>query len=436
MTYLDEIKGTIGQKRFLKLDKLSNAVFSYKYGGLYSSVPLGQNSYVEDLIPKLLEESEFFEDLGLKISPIDAINIMYKCKLIKASTNIDTYRERTIGCNLYDEFDFFIPWDRRNDDYETLLEEYFERLRNQLSTNTLIVPIKSFKGNYYLIQSFFDELFKELGYPYIAFIFEDYIIQKHKEFGRLDESNYERAQRYFSSPSIGFSIHGSSLYCRWYSNMLLKPLVSLTKIAGFIYPGQVEFGGNLAEVMAPTYPVFLEKATTGCFMWDEDKKEPILKVPDGCLSRSFGNRSVTNMWLDIRNFKNIREFILSQKSIFEIFKNPWNRANYNDVVPTLDILSSATQSTDLGAKILSIYCCLEHIFVPKGIKKNNKEIIVENIHNLDPNLKEWFTELYEYRCDYSHKGYIKMNDRVLELIRYSITNTLLLLKLKLSNRTA
>lgn len=56
--------------------------------------------------------------------------------------------------------------------------------------------------------------------------------------------------------------------------------------------------------------------------------------------------------------------MFDHNAIFESVTNPWSAKSIDDVAPPLDILSSATQILDLGAKILLIYCCLEHLFVP------------------------------------------------------------------------
>ena len=104
--------------------------------------------------------------------------------------------------------------------------------------------------------------------------------------------------------------------------------------------------------MAPTFPVFLGTHSHGCFCWDEDKKEPWLKIPDGCLWRSFGYRGISKIWLDSRTFEGIEKFLLEHKNIFNLLRNPWDKRYLNDIAPTLDILGSATQIPDLGAKVL------------------------------------------------------------------------------------
>jgi hypothetical protein len=103
---------------------------------------------------------------------------------------------------------------------------------------------------------------------------------------------------------------------------------------------------------APTFPVFLGDHAQGCYSWGEDKKESWAKIPDGCLFLSFGYRGLSNMWLDFRTLPAIKRFMLNHRRIFENLKNPWNARSINDVAPALDILSSATQIPDVGAKML------------------------------------------------------------------------------------
>lgn len=430
MKFIEEIKSTIGEETYLNLNKIANGLFSEKkYFGL--KTPLGQTSYIDELLPNLLTECEQFEKLNLKISPIDIVNILYKCKLVKASKTIEEYREKTFFCDYVSEFDFYIPWEKRKETENTLVEDYFERLKSSIKENTLVVEISSFKGNSYEIQCFFDSLFKKLSYPFKAFIDTDTILEEYKNLELRNEYTIDIAKDFFSSPSIGFTVYGSLFYCRWFSNTWLKVFISLLKIGGYIYPGQIEFGNNTTSIQAPSFPVFLGTFSKGCFIWDEDKKLPLVKIPDGCLSRSFGNRSITNILLDNRTFLQIKNFIFDNKLIFDLLRNPWNRYAQKDILPTLDILSSVVHSTEIGAKILLIYCCLEHIFVPPNIKINNRNYIIGGIYSLDLDLIKWFNELYEYRCDYSHKGYIRANNKILSFIGLSIANTLRLLRLKL-----
>jgi hypothetical protein len=429
MSFIEEIKSNIGEETYLKLDRSANGLFSQ----LKSNPSLSFKSMIEDLLIKLVNECELFENKGLRINPIDVINILYKCKLIKSCKTKEDYDKKIVGYNYVDEFDFFIPWAKKDTDINVLIQEYHERLKSLIKEHTLLIEINSFNGNNYEIQSFLDNLFRELKYPFKTFIDSSFIISEHKKLGLVFESNLENAQSYFCSPSIGFSVSGSLLYCRWYSNFWLKSFLSLLKVGGFIYPGQIEFGCNIVTaIQAPNFPVFLGTYSKGIYIWDEDKKELLTKIPDGCLSRSYGNRSITKMWLDIRTFTYIRKFIVDNRPIFESLKNPWNIKVQKDILPTLDIMSSTIYSIDIGAKILLTYCCLEHLFVPLNVKINNKSYIVENINSLDPSLNDWFEELYKYRCDYAHKGYIKGNNKILDFIKISMFNVLILLRKKIS----
>ena len=138
------------------------------------------------------------------------------------------------------------------------------------------------------------------------------------------------------------------------------------------------------------------------------------------------------MWLDLRNFSKIKKFMLDHRAIFDHLKNPWNATNTGDVAPTLDILSSATQIPDLGAKILLIYCCLEHLFVPEQAGAENKKYIIGGLKALKPKLAPWFDSLYLQRCEYAHKGFVLRTDATWMLISDSMSNVMSLLAAKLS----
>jgi hypothetical protein len=205
----------------------------------------------------------------------------------------------------------------------------------------------------------------------------------------------------------------------------------MLRIAGFIHAGQREFTLG-SQMEPPIFPVFLGMHAHGAYQWGEDKKESWEKLPDGCLFRSFGFRGLSNMWLDHRNFSGIKKFMLEQRSIFDRLQNPWNPSNTNDVAPTLDILSSATQIPDLGAKILLIYCCLEHLFVPENAGADNSKYIIGGLKALKPQLISWFQTLYRQRCEYAHRGFVLRTDETLALITDSMKNVMSLLVAKLS----
>jgi hypothetical protein len=185
-------------------------------------------------------------------------------------------------------------------------------------------------------------------------------------------------------------------------------------------------------MIAPTSPVFLGDHSGGAYKWDEDKRESWAKIPDGCLFRSFGYRGLSKAWFDRRTFPSLEKFFRNQGKIFECLKNPWTTRNLTDVAPTLDILSSATQIPDVGAKILLIYCCLEHLFVPKNAKTDNRKYIVGGMNALAPQLLTWFNQLYDLRCDYAHKGFVLRDEGTMSLIMDSMKNVMALLIAKIS----
>jgi hypothetical protein len=86
---------------------------------------------------------------------------------------------------------------------------------------------------------------------------------------------------------------------------------------------------------------------------------------------------------------------------------------------------------DDGAKLLLTYCCLEHLFVPQGFKRDNKKYIIGGLNALRPDLLKWFEDLYERRCAYAHKGFLVPGEQGRGLTVESIKNVLALVMAKL-----
>jgi len=124
--------------------------------------------------------------------------------------------------------------------------------------------------------------------------------------------------------------------------------------------------------------------------------------------------------------------MLDYKVVFKSLINPWSTKSISDVAPALDILSSATQIPDLGAKILLLYCCLEHLFVPKDAFTENKKYIVGGMNALGPHLLPWFNCLYNLRCAYAHKGFVLRDEETMAIVADSVKNVMTLLGAKLS----
>jgi hypothetical protein len=388
------------------------------------------------LLGEFLSEFESFEKAGLKVSPLELVTIIFKCKLLFACKTEQEFGQRCGG--LYPlgvDSALIVRWSERIESADVLIARHIAGLEAGIRERTMVSHISSVAstGPDPNPQTGFQALLTALGFPFVCFFDGDHLIQKHRELEPgLRSYDQERATRFFSAPSIGFRASGSKDYCFWYSTTWLRTFLNLLRIASYIHPGQVDFGMDNVQMTAPTFPVFLGEHAQGAYKWDEDKIESWAKIPDGCLFRSFGFRGLSKAWFDRRTLPNIEKLLLNQKKIFDCLKNPWNPRNTRDVAPALDILSSATQMPDVGVKILLIYCCLEHLFVPKNIQTDNKKYIVGGMNALAPDLMPWFERLYRLRCDYAHKGFILRTDDTLGLIIDSMRNVMTLLVAKLS----
>ncbi|GEM_PF-1599490 len=436
-----ELKQKIGDEVYAKLEKEADIEV-----GLAISMPLldkyRQERWYQQryLAPILLSECEHFQKLALGFTPMDIVNILFRCKLAFAVKTEEEYHRRCTG-SYVDDWSFVIKWPEKSKGIDVVIDEYLERMMNFMDEKTLLVEI--FHIDYYspgpdhaTPTKFFEQLFEKLSLPFVAFFDEEQLVEKHKKGEpNLREYTLEKAKKYFHSPSIGFTAIGTDVYVHLYACGWLQTLLNMLRIAGFIYRPQIDFGRTGIEFFPPTTPVFLGGNSYGVWSWNEDAKAPWEKLPDGCLFLSFGYRGLSKMWLDPRAYAGIEKFILENKIVFEHIKNPWAPENIDGIVPALEILSTATQAPDLGAKILLIYCCLEHLFVPKGVGTDNKKYIIGGIHALRTKLIPWFDRLYKVRCEYAHKGYVLKNDEVRSLVFESIANAITLLTAKLAKNT-
>jgi hypothetical protein len=357
------LKTRIGEDVFSRLEKIAE-----KEVALAVQMPL-KDKYGQDLfyqsfvLGELLNECERFESAKLRISPPEVIKVFFRSKLLFACKSEPEYRQRCGG--FHNIGDFRIDWRERAEGADALVEKYGTRLEEQVRERILLSHASAFttiEGDPTTLRQFFDELFAALHFPFVCFPDDDLLLREHQELEPgLNSYDQASAKRFFSAPSIGFKIAGTHDYCFWYSVMWLRAFLNLLRIAAFIHPGQRSFGWD-ARMTGPTYPVFLGDHSMGAMIWDQDEKQSWAKIPDGCLFLSFGYRGLSNMWLDRRTFPGIRKFVTEHKPVLSALENPWRDKCINDIAPTLDVLSSATQIPDLGAKILLIYCCLEHLF--------------------------------------------------------------------------
>ncbi|MDE2031293.1 MAG: hypothetical protein KGI58_03505 [Patescibacteria group bacterium] len=379
------------------------------------------------LLTHFLEYFKVFQDKELQFTPIDVMNILFEAKLLFATQSEHEYEQRRGGGRFFEEPPFCFLWEEKEKSIEEVIKDHLHRIEYTLIERTLATVIRDFNTHPDMgdVVVFFKNLFEKIKLP-----FEFHSIENLPEKNIEEDSGYHEHQT--EKALISFKITGSRSYVYFYAGAQLRTFLNMLRVAGFVYHAQIDFGMWKVEMIAPSTPYFLStNEIGGVFSWEEDKKKPWEKIPDGCLFLSFGYRGLTTLFLDNRTFSGIEKFFLDNMIIFDKLKNPWDRNGINDIASSLDILSSATQIPDLGAKILQIYCCLEHLFVPKDIKKDNIKYIIGAINALRPDLIPWFTKLYKIRCDYAHKGYVQRDDKILSLVFESVNNTLVLLTSKL-----
>lgn len=435
MTFF-EFKDKIGQEAYSVLEKEAEKEVSLALKmDLIDEYGAERYYHQRFLMNELLNYFNLFENLKVGILPMEIVNILFRCKLAFAVADEKEYIQRVGGRSFGGYYGFTINWsDKTTLSIDDIIENRFNILFNSISEKRLLTPIDDFNCLKDDLQSFFNNLFVKLELPFIAFVSDKHIIKEHKRYEpNLIKYNKRSSKNFFQFPSIAYSSTGTETYSTFYAMAYLRTFLNLLRIGNFIQPPQIDFGGTKVKAMAPVGSAILGSHCQGCFCWHEDEKRPWEKTPDGALFLSFGYRGLSKMWLDKRCWNGLENFFIENKIIFEILKNPWSDKSIKDIEPTLDILSSVTQTSDLGAKILLIYCCLEHLFVPGSGKTENKTYIVGGINALKSDLLPWFDELYKLRCDYAHKGYILHDRSLLLFIFKSIKNLICLLTIKLKN---
>jgi hypothetical protein len=318
-----QIKQKIGEEVFSRLDKEADTEV-----GLALQMPLVDQYrkekwyYQRYLIPDLLEECELFEKLELKFSPMDIINVLFRCKLAFAVQTENDYYRRIPGHSYVDEYSFLIKWAEKANGIDSVIDQYLERMQDFISDKTLLAEISQF--NYKSVDpnasptEFFEQLFKKLSLPFVVFFDDDILLTKYKIADPHSRSHLlPDAKKYFLSPSIGFTSSGTSMYVQLYASAWLRTFLNMLRIGGFIYKPQIDFGWPEIGFSPPTTPVFLGSHSYGVWSWNEDAKMPWQKSPDGCLFLSFGYRGLSNMWLDARAYGGIEKFMLENKIIFD-----------------------------------------------------------------------------------------------------------------------
>ena len=436
MSFREHIQSRITEELWARLTVIANAEVSLALQHSLTDSS-GQRSYYRcrNWLPLVLQESCECQRAGLRVSPTDIVNILFRCKLLFAVASEDEYRTRAGGSWLDREWGFLVPWEDRSKGCDVLVDEYFDRLETFVGERTIVTVIDGFEPSSDAeLQRFFNNLFSKIGYPFTSFVDTGSVEDLYRKWEpHRRQYTKDEAIEYFHLPAIGYSVVGSECYSYWAVIPSLRAMLSLLRIAGFLFPGQMTFGSDGVSMSAPLAPVVVGSGACTGLCWNEDEKEPWERMPDGCLVLSFGYRGYSKMCLDSRTYKGIETFIVQNKGILCALQNPWELVCIDDIAPILDIMSSVTQVDDLGAKILLLYCCLEHLFVPEGKKHGNKECIEGGITALAGELLPWFERLYSRRCDYAHKGYVKVDSNSLQLVRESIVNVMKLLSRKVDH---
>lgn len=436
MSYLGTIKNQIGQDRFVHLEKEADIELSLALKSPLKS-QYGDKQYYRRriLIGKLFADCDFFDEKGLRILPTDLVNAIFRAKLLFASQDEAAFLQRSgegssaLGI-----------WSKKPSKVDEALEAFFEQIKNSIKERTLLTQLSSFIGlskgglaqDNEAVQRFFEQLFQKLGFPFVAFVNQVALMEKYKQMEPgLREYTEEHCKEFFYAPSIGFTVTGSESYCDLYASTWLRTFLQLLRIAGFVGAPQIDSHDSVS-FLPPKGSVWLGSHATGFNSWLEGEFEPWRKSPDGNLFVSFGYRRLSNIWLDNRTFQRIEDFIFGNRKILLSLQHPWKNKPLQDVVPTLDLLNTVTQIPDDGAKLLLLYCCLEHLFVPQGYTRDNKKYIIGGLNALRPDLLKWFDELYKRRCAYAHKGFLVPGEKTRGLMMESIRNVLSLVLAKLA----
>jgi hypothetical protein len=440
MSFLTEIKAKIGDDVFFILDKLAEKeLASAKQMDLVDPSSHQKRWYRMNIsASSVIEQAELFESRGLAIHPIDVVNILFKCKILFATNSEDEYDQRVGGTSLGRQT-FRPRWSDKSKNIDALMEEKFDDLQKSIEEHILLTEVSNFRSMEQddtkardEQQVFFDDLFKELDGSFECFLSDSTITATHKTCEPyLTNYTLEDSKKFLVAPSIGFRCSGSYFYCYLKSVSYLRTLFNVIRISGFINPAQIDFGTS-SVFTAPTSPVFLGDHAMGTLCWQEDERVPNEKIPDGTLFLSFGYRGLADMWLDSRSFTGMSNTILETKQLFSKLSNPWQSKCRDDIYPVLDLLSSVTQLPDIGAKLLLLYCSLEHLFVPKDTQRENKAHIVGGINALNPSLIPWFNDLYKMRNAYAHKGFVLKDKQSHGMIVKSLKNILVLLNAKIN----
>ncbi|MBI1812074.1 MAG: hypothetical protein HYR78_09160 [Nitrospirae bacterium] len=135
--YQDKLRKAIGQDIYSHLDNEANKEVS-----LSLRMPLldenGKTNYYKQryLIGNLLDELRRFEELGIKLSPIDIIQTLFKCKLFFAAKCLDEYYQRAGGSFLSETR---LTLKDKSNGVEVLISEHLNRIEDNIRERVLLL---------------------------------------------------------------------------------------------------------------------------------------------------------------------------------------------------------------------------------------------------------------------------------------------------------
>lgn len=378
------------------------------------------------LLSKLLKECEQFEDMQLPITPLDVVSVLFHAKLLFAAGSEQEYIQRTGGASTWD-ITFQFKWAEREKSIDQVIDAHLGMLGASVARRILVSEIKHVATGEGDASEFFTVLFFQKELPFALFLDDAYVVEKYKLIRPgLPSYSQSDAKRFFYAPSFGVTVTGSPGYVFLRGSALLRTFLSMLRIAAFIHKPQIDFGYQINDNLALTTPVIAGTDTAGEYYWDQHANHPWEKFPDGSLFLSDGYRGISKMWLDKRSFPGIDAFFSEHRSIFYNLNNPWKPDNVHELIPAIELLSTATQMLDLGAKFLLIYSALQHLFHAN----DNAANIAEGIRKLKPELLPWFENFNGARLLYMDKGYMVMDDEAMVLVYESMKNAFDLLAAK------
>jgi hypothetical protein len=93
MSFLDTIKAKLGAETYLRLEQEGDKEVACAMQMPYKTSITKTCGISSDLFGDLLDVAERCDQIGLKILPIDVVNIFFRCKMLHAAQSEEEYRQ-------------------------------------------------------------------------------------------------------------------------------------------------------------------------------------------------------------------------------------------------------------------------------------------------------------------------------------------------------